>query len=224
MDFPLHPPVRDSPGRYGGGSGGPPRPRPAATTTPVMTRKPRWAGYRRVLCPVVFLGGAGEATDGGSFRPSACGLPTTPSRARLKTKKPPRWPLLSAHRRGFTDRGSGRSRTDDGGFAIRCLSHLATEPRCQFLSSTLRKPGWNGQVLPVAQTWPDTPRFTNPPAMPSNRPRRARSFNPFRFPGLKRGLWFGRSAADIVCGTASSPHFRPPPFHEMAAPAGAFAG
>ncbi len=141
-----------------------------------------------------------------------------------KTKKPPRWPLLSAHRRGFTDRGSGRSRTDDGGFAIRCLSHLATEPRCLFLSSTLRKPGWNGQVLPVAQTWPDAPRFTNPPAMPSNRPRRARSFNPFRFPGLKRGLWFGRSAADIVCGTASSSHFRPPTLHEMAASAGAFAG
>ncbi len=30
------------------------------------------------------------------------------------------------------ERGSGRSRTDDGGFAIRCLSHLATEPN--FLS------------------------------------------------------------------------------------------
>ena len=51
-----------------------------------------------------------------------------------KTKKPSRWPLLSAHREGFTDRGSGRSRTDDGGFAIRCLSHLATEPyHCQLL-------------------------------------------------------------------------------------------
>ena len=28
-------------------------------------------------------------------------------------------------------RGSGRSRTDDDGFAIRCLSHLATEPTNQ---------------------------------------------------------------------------------------------
>ena len=35
-------------------------------------------------------------------------------RARLKTKKPLRRPLLSAHRRGFRSRGSGRSRTDDG--------------------------------------------------------------------------------------------------------------
>ena len=46
------------------------------------------------------------------------GLPTALPGTRLKTKKPLRWPLLSAHRRGFTDRGSGRSRTDDGGFAI----------------------------------------------------------------------------------------------------------
>jgi hypothetical protein len=30
-----------------------------------------------------------------------------------KTKKPLRRPLLSAHRRGFRSRGSGRSRTDD---------------------------------------------------------------------------------------------------------------
>ena len=29
---------------------------------------------------------------------------------------------------GVSSRGSGRSRTDDDGFAIRCLSHLATEP------------------------------------------------------------------------------------------------
>src|SRR5262249_58983135 len=28
----------------------------------------------------------------------------------------------------LTARGAGRSRTDDGGFAIRCLSHLATAP------------------------------------------------------------------------------------------------
>ena len=37
---------------------------------------------------------------------------------RLETKKLPRSPLLSAHREGFTNRGSGRSRTDDGGLAI----------------------------------------------------------------------------------------------------------
>ena len=48
-----------------------------------------------------------------------------------QTKKPPRRPLLSAIRRGLRSRGSGRSRTDDGGFAIRCLSHLATEPWCE---------------------------------------------------------------------------------------------
>ncbi len=32
---------------------------------------------------------------------------------------------------GFYRKGSGRSRTDDDGFAIRCLSHLATEPTDQ---------------------------------------------------------------------------------------------
>lgn len=46
----------------------------------------------------------------------------------LKTKKPPRRPGFPGHREGLLLRGSGRSRTDDGGFAIRCLSHLATEP------------------------------------------------------------------------------------------------
>jgi integrase len=74
-----------------------------------------------------------------------------------KTKKPLRRPLLSAHRRGFRSRGSGRSRTDDGGFAIRCLSHLATEP---FQSrsnqpphtATLRQDGAFGQAVPVALT------------------------------------------------------------------------
>ena len=35
---------------------------------------------------------------------------------------------------GVQSRGSGRSRTDDDGFAIRCLSHLATEP-AMFLSA-----------------------------------------------------------------------------------------
>jgi hypothetical protein len=34
-------------------------------------------------------------------------------------------------RLGFYRKGSGRSRTDDDGFAIRCLSHLATEPTDQ---------------------------------------------------------------------------------------------
>ena len=31
-------------------------------------------------------------------------------------------------KQGVFVKGSGRSRTDDDGFAIRCLSHLATEP------------------------------------------------------------------------------------------------
>jgi hypothetical protein len=60
--------------------------------------------------------------------PSPVNSPATPPRAPPETKKPPREPLLSAARGGFRSRGSGRSRTDDGGFAIRCLSHLATEP------------------------------------------------------------------------------------------------
>jgi len=45
-----------------------------------------------------------------------------------ETQKPLRNPAIPEVRRGLKRRGSGRSRTDDGGFAIRCLSHLATEP------------------------------------------------------------------------------------------------
>ncbi len=37
-------------------------------------------------------------------------------------------PLKTRGFQGISSRGSGRSRTDDDGFAIRCLSHLATEP------------------------------------------------------------------------------------------------
>ena len=106
-----------------------------------------------MLCPAVFLGGEGEATDGMSFRPSARGLLTTPSRARLKTKKPPRSPGFPGHREGLLLRGSGRSRTDDGGFAIRCLSHLATEPYVETLR-TLRKTGRSGQARYIGLTLP----------------------------------------------------------------------
>ena len=75
--------------------------------------------------------------SGGRTRQAVAGLancdapdaePSDQPASDPETKKPSRWPLLSAHREGFTNRGSGRSRTDDGGFAIRCLSHLATEP------------------------------------------------------------------------------------------------
>ena len=37
-------------------------------------------------------------------------------------------PLKTGVFQGVSAKGSGRSRTDDDGFAIRCLSHLATEP------------------------------------------------------------------------------------------------
>ena len=37
-------------------------------------------------------------------------------------------PLKTRGFQGVSSRGSGQSRTDDDGFAIRCLSHLATEP------------------------------------------------------------------------------------------------
>ena len=37
-------------------------------------------------------------------------------------------PLETRGFQGVSSRGSGQSRTDDDGFAIRCLSHLATEP------------------------------------------------------------------------------------------------
>ena len=71
----------------------------------------------------VWRAGESRATDRGR---SLAADPPAPTVA--ENKKPLRRPLLSAHRRGFRSRGSGRSRTDDGGFAIRCLSHLATEP------------------------------------------------------------------------------------------------
>lgn len=48
--------------------------------------------------------------------------------ARARTDDQCRMPVLSDRRHRRKERGSGRSRTDDGGFAIRCLSHLATEP------------------------------------------------------------------------------------------------
>ena len=44
-------------------------------------------------------------------------------------------PLKHMFSEGFL-RGSGRSRTDDDGFAIRCLSHLATEPANHFIDKT----------------------------------------------------------------------------------------
>ena len=46
-----------------------------------------------------------------------------------KAEDPRDAPGVPMHREGLLRRGSGRSRTDDGGFAIRCLSHLATEPQ-----------------------------------------------------------------------------------------------
>ena len=45
--------------------------------------------------------------------------------ARVHQKPNPSQDKVS---QGVRQRGSGRSRTDDDGFAIRCLSHLATEP------------------------------------------------------------------------------------------------
>ena len=57
-----------------------------------------------------------------------CRPPPSPAPSPPRNKKPLRNPGISGNRRGQSERGSGRSRTDDGGFAIRCLSHLATEP------------------------------------------------------------------------------------------------
>ena len=78
-----------------------------------------------------------------------CGQPTIRHPARLKTKKPPRSPANPGLRRGLLLRGSGRSRTDDGGFAIRCLSHLATEP--WDARRTLRHRWLTGQGVRVAE-------------------------------------------------------------------------
>jgi hypothetical protein len=139
-----------------------------------------------------------------------CGLPTTLPRARQKTKKPLRRPLLSAHRRGFRSRGSGRSRTDDGGFAIRCLSHLATEPfqsrsNQPPLAVTLRQNGAFGQAVPVGLTWPVLPPNTAvpiPPRKSAAGPRFLQSVpaNPAIYSGLFR--------AALHLGAAQTPHNR----------------
>jgi integrase len=80
----------------------------------------------------------GNATaSGGTTRHEVAGWaknadcqPATISMTVAAPKPLPRHDLAPAgtgrHKR--KERGSGRSRTDDGGFAIRCLSHLATEP------------------------------------------------------------------------------------------------
>ena len=99
-----------------------------------------------------------------------------------KTKKPLRRPLLSAHRRGFRSRGSGRSRTDDGGFAIRCLSHLATEPYVETLR-TLRKTGRSGQARCIGLTLPLVSIVAFSTVMRMDRPPAALRFNLFWAPG-----------------------------------------
>ncbi len=57
-----------------------------------------------------------------------------------ETQRPPQNPRELGLCEGLLARGSGRSRTDDGGFAIRCLSHLATEP-CAFCPTRYGSPG-----------------------------------------------------------------------------------
>ena len=81
------------------------------------------AGVGEALLPVLTPASTNpvrtrHAVAGGANCDAPDSEPSDQPASDPKTKKPPRWPLLSAHREGFTDRGSGRSRTDDGGFAI----------------------------------------------------------------------------------------------------------
>ena len=111
-----------------------------------------------------------------------CGLPTTSSRQSPPTQKPQRNPGFPGLREGLRRRGSGRSRTDDGGFAIRCLSHLATEPFVLVAgvlpsSFTLRQSGRPGQGLSTAETATVLPGAAIITVMPVNRLPEGRSFN-----------------------------------------------
>ncbi len=68
------------------------------------------------------LGSQSRRPDG--IRPTDHGTRVVRQRAQKKKRN-------SQQCHEFRLRGSGRSRTDDDGFAIRCLSHLATEPTDQ---------------------------------------------------------------------------------------------
>jgi hypothetical protein len=81
---------------------------------------------RRVTTRVTTTGRLRRARIG--TRGHLCRQPTIPSKQSPRNQKPSRSPGKAGLREGLRRRGSGRSRTDDGGFAIRCLSHLATEP------------------------------------------------------------------------------------------------
>jgi len=73
-------------------------------------------------------------------------------RARApETQKPPRNPAIPELRRGLKRRGSGRSRTDDGGFAIRCQIRIS--PRKTLIP---------GRLTPQL-----TPRHRQTPGLPS---------------------------------------------------------
>ena len=74
-------------------------------------------------------------------------------------------------------RGSGRSRTDDGGFAIRCLSHLATEPRNR-TAFTLRQHGESGQPLRGGPWMPVVPDEAVVQACPLHRQTGGRGLTP----------------------------------------------
>ena len=64
------------------------------------------------------------------FGDVACenGVTADETRPATRLAKDVENPLKTGIFQGVSAKGSGRSRTDDDGFAIRCLSHLATEP------------------------------------------------------------------------------------------------
>jgi hypothetical protein len=78
-----------------------------------------WVGSRCRGFPLV-QSRPPDASNEANRQQGSCGLSEGPKEKRNSQQ---------CHE--FRLRGSGRSRTDDDGFAIRCLSHLATEPTDQ---------------------------------------------------------------------------------------------
>jgi hypothetical protein len=88
---------------------------------PEWTPAPQTIGLIwQALCPVKGAGWAKSA----DCTPATLSMPATAPNPRARHDLAP----AGTGRHARKERGSGRSRTDDGGFAIRCLSHLATEP------------------------------------------------------------------------------------------------
>ena len=136
------------------------------------------AGVGEALLPVLTpastnSGSTGHAVAGWANCDAPDSEPSDQPASDPRTKKPARWPLLSAHRRGFTDRGSGRSRTVDGGFAIR--THAAETSTKTGHSSSVYTRTYR-VILPLRTPTAPSPSMAAPsPALP--QPPRAPAYH-----------------------------------------------